>query len=135
MPNVRTQEQIVQRMEEVKDRDFFGFERSDLIEHLDFERAKPYLKDGVTREQWDAREIEDPVEVIKKYMDFAWEKALGERGLSAGRTISHLQAWLCLAGEDGLLAFAEDDANYPMYGVPILRRVCEHYQLPIPEDA
>lgn len=45
---MRTQEEIVQRIEQVKERDMFGFEWQELMPFLDFEHARPYLVDGAT---------------------------------------------------------------------------------------
>ena len=44
----RTQEEILNRMKEVEQDDFFGYQRSDLLKYLDFENAKVFLKDGVS---------------------------------------------------------------------------------------
>lgn len=131
MPVQRTQEEIVNRIEELKDLDFFGFQRSDLIEYLDFEHAKPYLKDDATKEQWDkvVDEREDPVHMIKDYMEFAWEKANGCRGISAGRSLDHMKAWLWLAGEDEFLEEHNHFENYEYYGKPQLIAICEKYDI------
>jgi len=51
---MRTQVEILNRIREVeKDHlDFLGTQRSDLIDHLDYENAKSFLKDNVTIGQW-----------------------------------------------------------------------------------
>lgn len=121
----RTQEEIVARMEEIKDRDFFGHQRSDLLDYLDFEHAKPYLKEGVTPEQWEEvlRDTMSPNARMIDYMSFAWEKANGERGLSAARTMDHYTSWLWLDGDETLHKTLE---NYTEYGKPQLREICEY---------
>ena len=45
---MRTQEEIVLYMEKVSGEDFLGFIRNGLISYLNFENAKPYLKEGTT---------------------------------------------------------------------------------------
>ena len=85
----RTQNEILKRIEEVKSYDFLGFERNDYIDFLDFEHAKIFLKDGTKKEDWEGgenpRPFTDPIKDMKEYMDFAWEKANGCRGISANR--------------------------------------------------
>lgn len=127
---MRTQAEIVARITSLKDEDFFGFETSDLIDYLDYEHAKQYLKPEVTEEQWNKREQKPPVEAIKGYMNFAWGKANDKRGLSAGRSVSHFRAWLWLACNDELLNFVNEDDNYAPYGKPILAKISEFYGLP-----
>jgi hypothetical protein len=132
----RTPEEILAKIREHEKNktDFFGFQRQDLITFLPWEEAKEFLKkEYVTKveagkeEKWEA--YTDPVERIKDYMDFALDKATGHRGLSAGRSIDHMQAWLWLAGEDELLAQAEDDKNWGQYGAGILMLICKHYDI------
>lgn len=126
----RTQDEIVARIEERKEQDFFGFEVGDLVQYLDFEHAKPYLKDEATPEKWEQhRETKDPIDCIKDYMNFAWEKANECRGLSANRSICHMTAWLWLAGEDALVEWVDDERNYRYYGKPALERICDHYAI------
>jgi len=132
MPMNRTQEEILARIEERRKEDFFGFERSDLLEHLEYKHAKPFLKEGVTEDQWaDRGEVQDPIEELKDYMSFAWEKANNQRGLSANRSIHHCVAWLWLAGEDEILAKVENEYahNYQYYGKDILSMICDHFGL------
>lgn len=122
----RTQDEIVARIEERKDRDLFGFEWPFYAEALDFERAKPYLKDGVTAGDWIQKgDHEIRAEAID-YMAFAWDKANNCRGLSAGRSLSHYIAWLWLLGDDALWPTLED---YQYYGKDELRRICEYFGL------
>lgn len=123
-----TQDEIVTRLEQRQKDDFFGFETTDYVQALDYEHAKPYLKDGVTPDEW-MPEYSTRDQVIAKmldYMAFAWDKALDERGLSANRSIIHYRAWAWLAGDVDL----SDEiarATYYDYGKSILRRVCEFY--------
>lgn len=132
----RTQEEILARIDAVAEEDFFGTQRNDLACFLTFENAKPFLNPEATKESWkeSTDSIGTPVDNIKGYMPFALEKAENHRGLSAGRSIEHFKAWLWLLGDDELLAFADDHANYRNYGVPILRKIGEKYGLELPDD-
>lgn len=64
-------------------------------------------------------------------MEFAWGKANGCRGLSAGRSLEHMQAWVWLMGDDDF--WSELDASiehaYQYYGKPQLVLICNHYGL------
>lgn len=119
----RTQEQIVERLRD--DRiDPLGWASSDLLEWLDFDHAKEFLKPEVTAQSWaDTEKPKSVREQMIDYMPFAWEKANDCRGLSAGRSISHYQNWLWLLGEDEL---AEQIRDYEYYGKDQLVRICEY---------
>jgi len=130
---MRTQTEIVTRINERKGNGFLGFETGEYIAYLDFEHAKPFLKDGVTVDEWAAPElITADLGKIKErmidYMDFAWEKAKNCRGISASRSISHYQAWLWLEG-----VWSNEDidalANYQHYGKDELAKICTHLGL------
>jgi hypothetical protein len=58
------------------------------------------------------------------YMSFAWDKANNCRGLSAGRSIDHMKAWLWLLGESEMAAKI---AHFSHYGKPQLRAICERF--------
>lgn len=123
----RTQEEILARMKEREKEDFFGTERSDLLEYLDYNHAKPFLKETTTKEDWD--EIynkQTPREKMIEYMEFAWEKVNGFRGLSSARSMSHYTSWLWLDGDNELWKTLED---YNYYGKPQLVSICEYLGL------
>lgn len=126
---MRTQQDILNRIKEIEDDDFFGAIRSDLIQFLIYENAKTFLKEGVTKEEWShsRKDLtrEGVIAEISKYMPFAWDKANNCRGLSAGRSIDHMKAYLWLLEDTELLQYAED--NYTLYGKPILKKICEKY--------
>lgn len=128
---MQTQEAILERIKERTKEDFFGFETSDYVGGLTFENAKPFLKDEVTFDQWKP-EYTTRDEVIAKildYMPFAWDKANGKRGLSANRSLSHMIAWIWLAGDNEFAAKvdSEFDNNYEFYGKNILAMICDFY--------
>ena len=125
----RTQQEILNRIEYVKSRDVLGFEGSDLIEFLDFENAKEYLKEEYVKkveagsEKW---EQPNPVSLIKEYLPFAWDKANNCRGLSAERSLCRFAAWLWMDGveEEEIKPLVED---YSYYGKPELVKISEKY--------
>lgn len=119
----RTQKEILARIKEIEPKDFFGFQSNDLLGFLTFENVKPWLKEGATEDKWEQET--DPVERIKDYMPFAWDKANNCRGLSAGRSIEHMKAWVWLDGNTDLFKQLEEDYEY--YGKPHLVKVCEAY--------
>jgi hypothetical protein len=129
MSTTRTHEEIVKRIEERKEEDFFGDEISDYLKHLPFEAAKAYLKEDVTEKEWE--ETYEPLERDKllawmeEYMHFAWGKAKDCRGLSANRSIHHYIAWTWLIGDEGLSKALT--VPYEFYGKDHLVMVCKHY--------
>ena len=131
---MRTPEEIVKRIEELASvgngdfgLDFFGAQRIDLIYTLPYEYAKPFINEEATEELWnDARRKGTSEEYIKDYMEFAWSKANGCRGLSASRSIDHFEARLWLHGDDELCEkFRQVD--YGFYGKDKLIFICEHF--------
>lgn len=121
---IRTQEQIVERLRSNDERDPLGFSFSDLVVWLDYEHAKEFVRPEVTAAEW-AEQHGSPKPVRDQmidYMPFAWEKANNCRGISAGRSLNHYQAWLWLLGEDGL---ADSLSGYQYYGKNELTRICE----------
>ena len=129
---MRTDAEISEKIKSLENdpKDIFDFIRTDLICTLPYEQAKPFLNIEVNKEEWEARKLpRDQLGVLaemKKYMNFAWDKANNCRGLSACRSLMHMQAWLWLLGEDEVsdtLTY-----KYSCYGKPELRAICEHYE-------
>lgn len=125
---MRTQDEIVARYHARKMHDMFGFEVGEYIDYLDYEHAQPFLKDGVTKEEWEQSlsETESPAERIKNYMEFAFEKANNFRGISAARSLMHMIAWLWLDGQDEFLA-QHNLEEYEFYGKDHLVAICKLY--------
>ena len=121
---MRADDEILQRIEAIKSNDAFGFEITDLIHRLPFDLAKPYLKEGVSEDEWSPlpRDRDSLIKEMLDYMPFAWEKANNERGISAYRNMCHYSAWTWLAGDD-----LGDLHDYEFYGKDNLVRICEHY--------
>ena len=125
---MRTQEEIVEKTKSIKD-DFWGWQTMDLLSYLDFEHAKEFLKDGVTKE-----EFSEPLEMSKEailqcmedYMEFAWEKANNCRGISAARSMDHYSIWVWLLGDEYVDKFG-DLTDYEYYGKDNLVKICEEF--------
>lgn len=123
---IRSQGEIVAEFERVKSEDFFGFKSSDLLLYLDYEHVKPYLKKGVTPEQWVARagDRESILKEMEEYMSFAWDKANNCRGISAARTLAHYTVWVWMLGDQDHFGDLE---SYQYYGKDNLRKICDFY--------
>lgn len=121
---MRTQEEILQKIDEVKDIDFFGFISIDLVQFLDYENARKFLNEGTTEKEWVEVKKENTKESIinemKDYLSFAREKAEGQRGLSAARSMDHYYAWIWLIGEEERFG---DIRDYSNYGIPQLDEI------------
>ena len=125
---MRTQDEIVARIEARQDDDCFGFEICEYLPYLDYSHAKAFLKDEVGEDDWNApRDISKVKDEMKDYMEFAWDKANNCRGISANRSISHYVAWLWLDGQTEMADSLEE--NYEFYGKPQLVQVCEYLEL------
>ena len=83
-----------------------------------------YVKEGYEASPLTEEEV---VKEMKEYIEFAFGKAYNCRGLSSSRSIWKFTQWLWLLEDHELMTFAEDDDNYAMYGVPVLRKIAEKY--------
>ena len=131
---MRTTDEIAAWYAAKSEDDLLGFTAEAVMEYLSFEQLKPFLKKDSSLEEWEPTPLteESLLERMREYMGIAWEKALGHRGISAGRSVEKMRAWLWILGDDELVAFADDDENYAQYGVPILKRICERYGFSVP---
>jgi hypothetical protein len=135
MPTVTlpTSAEIKVRFSERQKSDPFEFEVGEYLAYLDYEDAKEFLKPEVTREEWEKIRSPHTREALLKamldYMDFAWDKAKGCRGISANRSVQHYIAWTWLAGDHGFSAEVDRlmEETYEFYGKDILVRICEFY--------
>lgn len=130
---MRTTEEVAKKINEDRG-DIFGFTREVLLEFLPFELVKSHLKDGVTEAQWEEERVdltpENVINAMQDYMAFAWTKVEDHRGMSAGRSITKMQAWLWLLEDDDLIDYC--DSHYAPYGAPALKAICEKYHFAIP---
>lgn len=124
--------------EEIKDRyrvraegDLFGFEVLEYLPYTDWDFMKDKVNEGVTEKDFTFKELnaEDVLQQMEEYMPFAWGKANGCRGISAGRSIMHFIAWIWLIGDKEFADEIDQDYGniYEHYGKEILIKICEHY--------
>lgn len=132
---MRTRDQIAEYYKGRKRWDILGFEAEVLLPYLDAERLRPFCKlEGADLSEHRAQPLTEPMVIreMKSYMEFAWGKIIDHRGLSAERSIQKMRSWLWLLGDDEMLAFCDDEKNYPQYGAPILKKISLKYGFPIP---
>lgn len=129
---MKTQQQILDRILDIKEQIFLGFEAKILLEFLTAESIET-LRGVVVKEDADfsdhvpkTPDEETIKSEMREYMEFAWGKANGFRSLSAMRSIQYYQAWLWLLGEH---AFAKDLDGYRYYGKYELVRICDYLGL------
>lgn len=132
---MKTQLDIINYYIAHKEQDMLGFMAEAILPYLSVEQVKTLfpdadLKDWVTIPLTEADVIED----ARKYMEFAWDKALNHRGISASRSIQKMQGWMWLLGKDELSHRCEKNEGYAPYGAPILAAICREMGWPIPSD-
>lgn len=127
---MRTDKEILDRIEFVKESDWMGTETSDLLIRLSFDVAKPFLVEGAEESEWKmiSRDRDYVLDEMFEYMSFAWDKANNGRGLSASRSMRHFSAWTWLIGDDDKLPNLN---NYEFYGKDNLKdnlcAICKLY--------
>ncbi len=127
---MRTQEEILERIKSADD--LFGTQIADLVNYLDWDNRKQFLKDEYVAKVESGEEEKlpthtNPKQEILDYLEFAYGKAHGQRGLSAGRSLLHFKTWIWLDDEkfyNEILPFIND---YTEYGLPALDRISAHY--------
>lgn len=126
---MRTQKEIIDRINNRKQECLFGWGIEDLIFALSFENAQKFFKDDhtITKEEWNQYKEANIISSIRHYIPFAIEKAVNHRGISASRSVSHFRSWVWLLGNDELSKFIDNESNYMQYGAPIIKRVAEEY--------
>lgn len=111
--------------------DLMDFNTDDLLQFMPYEIASEFLKDTAASEDWDnfyrPLSKENVITQMREYMPFAWEKCTGERGISSTRSIAHYHAWLWILEDKEALEFLLDEDNYPCFGAPILKYICDKY--------
>lgn len=127
---MRTQKEIKERFDQADD--MFGTQKGDLISYMDFEVAKEYLKQDYVKQVESGDEVwvksEDPKKEILGYLSFAYDKAEGERGISAGRSMLHFKTWVWLESEEFYNEVIDLIDNYTSYGIPALDEISNHYK-------
>lgn len=66
---------------------------------------------------------------MQEYINFAYDKALSQRGISADRSIWKFKKWLWLL-EDDLL----NGMEYNQYGIPMLNAISKKYNLEVDHE-
>jgi hypothetical protein len=117
----RTQAQILARFRDVADSDWGGFRREVLASSMDLDTLRAALPDaelgGVDRPTMPPADVEREA---RAYLEFAVEKILGHRGISAERSVEKLEEFAWLLGRGDVIA-AMDEADYSQYGAPKVR--------------
>lgn len=129
---MRTQEEIVTRFEAAAIDDMFGFQCEVLLGAMDYEHAKPFLKEGVSEAEW-RQSRSDTAEAARGYLDFAIGKIVDHRGISAGRSVEKLTEYAWLLCRDDVVA-AMEAADYTNYGAPKVKAFAEGMGFPWPSD-
>ena len=93
------------------------------------------LAEGKTEKDVSIKDLtkENVLEQLKRDVDFGFEKALDQRGLSAGMMFEVVRMWMWVL-DDELQHF--NDNEYAQYGLPLLKAVAVKYGFdnPIGED-
>lgn len=134
-----TQEAVLQA---VKDKTI-GYDRSsnEMVDGRDFSRLCVFfplseldtfgkkLAEETTDEEWIEDMLEWTEKVIKEQLksdlDFAFDKATDQRGISSSLMAEVINMWMWIL-EDDLATFMD----YEPYGIPLLKRVAKKYELP-----
>ncbi len=95
-----TQHEIIERIGQIKKADIFGEYVAAIIYYLDYDHAKPYLKDEVTQEEWQKYSDKDRHlrEDVQHYLDWWKQKVEDGRGISVHRGRAQMVNRLFLAG-------------------------------------
>jgi hypothetical protein len=119
--------------------DMFGFSKEVAIEFVDYDTAKPNLNNTyITKVESGEVEfsfiadVKEATQDFLDYMVFAWDKAMGERGISAGRSIEKLSAWMKILNRPDIADVLQSGSLYSPYGRPALRKACEMLEIKCP---
>lgn len=121
---MKTQKEIIDKIKKEKNNDLFGTIKNDLMIFLDLENIKPFLDDENKLKIYKKCKMENTViNIIKKmkdYLDFAFDKAETQRGLSANRSMDHYHTWIWLLNEEKRFG---DIRKYEDYGISHLNKI------------
>ena len=133
-------EEVKRIMENPSDKDF-GFDISVAIDYISLEDDPKHFKEDYKKQVKEGKaehhQITDVYEAAHDFLDymvFAWRKARDERGLSAGRSITKLAAWMKILNRPDVAKILNDDNLYAEYGKPALRKACEMLGINCPGD-
>ena len=119
----------------------FDFFPEVCVEYLDAEHAAllkgTLLKEDADLSTWDETGVSPLnesaiIETMVDYMAFAWGKVLDHRGISANRSVQKFEAWCTILGRNDLVEYLSGQ-QYAMYGAPMLAKICEAFNIALPE--
>lgn len=135
---MKTNEDILERIQELETTDMFKWESNLLITFLPLHLAKPLLESRGLKhgDRWidQDRSPEAMLDKIRQFMDIALETVIAHRGTKTQRSVDYLRAWIWLMEDEVMLTYMDNPDHFPQYGAPILREICRRYQLPWPSD-
>jgi len=139
---LRNEQEIIEKFKkEIQSANPFNFKPEVMLDYMSFENAKSFLKEDFvkeveagTKQYHHINTIKEAVQDFIDYMVFAWGKALHQRGLSAGRSVDKLSAWLWLLKRDDLADLIVREDLYKPYGSPALIKVCEALNINVPKE-
>lgn len=130
---MKSLEQLVEKINE-RETDIIGvidFYYDGLIQFLPYEIAKDYFDTHISKEKYgtyyrplNEGNVKARMEV---YMKWAWGICLDEKGISSGRCLAILHAWLWILEDQEAIDFLLDKSNFPCYGAPVLNHICKKY--------
>lgn len=136
---MKTQKEVADKIDYLLENlfdDFMGFQRNDLLRFIDYKHIKHLLKEEVTEQEWDKDVLPLSEEVIRKEMekdmDFATNKALNHRGISAVRSIETMKAYVWLLEDMESYDYLCDHGNFQNYGMPMLKFIADKYKIAFP---
>ncbi|MBF0132826.1 MAG: hypothetical protein HQL75_09615 [Magnetococcales bacterium] len=135
---MRTDMEILGRIQELETTDIFKWESNLLITFLPFSLAKPLLAERNLHytDQWidQDRSIGTLVNKMSQFMDIALEMVIHHRGTKTQRSVDYFHAWVWLMEDTSLLAFMDNPDHFPQFGAPILKEICRRHQFHWPSD-
>ena len=88
--------------------------------------VKKYLIEGA---EPDILNRENVIDKMQNYINFAYEKAYDQRGISASRSMWKFSQWLWVLDDDEM-----DCENYDNYGIGVLDQIVSKYGLDTTQD-
>lgn len=107
-----------------------------VIRYIKFNDIKDLLKDDVDESEWNKTILdfteENVLNQLSDDLEFAFEKALNKRGLSAGIMYETIKTYMYILEDEELLDFSD----YAQYGLPLFKAVAVKYDFenPIGDD-
>jgi len=134
-PQLPSQGDILARIQRIRKdgEDIFGYRLEVLLEHLDCDHLRDIA--GPNADLSDLSFAPSPLPPLEAagYLEYAFEKALDHREISASRSVQKLEEYAWLAGRQDVVT-AMENAPYAQYGVPKLLVYAEAFGLPVPAD-